>query len=117
MCSTCQDVTADSIVIDDGNSVEIPGGLTLEFVHPGSQSDCNEYGCASGDSGMLTTLPTNITLNRNRTANILTLALGQLKDDTSGLDLTNRSNWKAVFCSLDLCIKRYSNFTVVCFDI
>lgn len=30
-CSTCNDVTADSIIIDNGTSVEVPGGLTLKI--------------------------------------------------------------------------------------
>lgn len=104
-CSNCHDVTADSIVIDNGNSVEVPGGLTLEFMEPGSDSE----------SGAATFLANNIILPRKPTANILTLALGQLKYDNQdfNFDLTNYNNWRAFYCSLDLCIKRYINFTVV----
>lgn len=114
-CSSCQDVTADSIVVDNGNSVDVPGGQTLRFLVPGSDIDCNESGCSSGGYPTMTSFATNITLTGNRTANILSLAMGQLKDDYSDSALTNLSNWKAFYCSLDFCIKRYSNFAVVCF--
>lgn len=111
-CSSCQDVTVDSIVIDNGNSVEVPGGQTLRFLN-----DCSEWGCSSEGSPTMTSFTTNITrpVFGNGTANILNLAMGQLKDDYSDSALTNLSNWKAFHCSLDVCIKRYSNFAMVCF--
>lgn len=119
-CSTCHDVTADSIIVDSGNSVEVPGGLTLTFATQGSEISCDESRCILRGTSMETSLATNITLNRNprtsrnHTANILTMAVGQLKDGLAPLGLTNQSDWKAFYCSLDLCAKRYSNFTVVC---
>lgn len=117
-CSTCHDVTADSIIIGSGSSVEIPGGLALKFIAPGSGSGCDEFGCNTKSPGLaapLATNVTNITLDRNPTANIITMALGQLKLDDSILDsdLTDHNDWRAFHCSLDLCIKHYSNFTVV----
>lgn len=116
-CSSCQDVTTDSIVIDNGNSVEVPGGQTLRFLVPGSDIDCNESGCSSGGFPTMTSFTTNITLFGNRTANILTLALGQLKGYGSDSAVTNLSNWNAFYCSLDFCIKRYSNFAMVCLTV
>lgn len=117
VCSTCHNVTADSIVVDSGNSVEVPEGLTLKFINssklivPGSEGPCGSIdGC---DLRMITPLATNITQNGYLTANIVTLAVGQLTGDVAYMDLTNRKDWRAFYCSLDLCIKRYSKFTVV----
>lgn len=104
-CSSCQDVTADSMVVDNGDSVKVPGGQTLTFILPGDGWEA------------IKTFTTNITSanKQERTANILTLALGQLKESPSLLTPTNISNSKTFHCSLDFCIKRFVNFAMVRF--